>query len=390
MASLYKRPNSPFWWIKWREPSTLKSIRESTKFRIGIGQDYRRARELCANLTAKETKIVSRTKGENFDAWAESYVKARYANNSNTRQRNLDGLQSLLTYFDTLRVHHPRQVIRQHCIDFMGWRCTGLPAKGLREVSHNTALLELKLFSVLMREALKRCYIQANPCTDLGFKQQSARPKPEISDAEIALIRAEINNPAHFVQDSSKYAWPHILRVSFEIALHQGCRISETHMDVHRDVDLENRTIFFRAKGDKYYEAELNPALVPLFESLRKEGRKLTYERPKQRTMVSLYWHKFLKRIGLPHLSFHSTRVTFISRLERAGAPEHIVMKLVNHASTSVHRIYRRTRREELQKYWGAFPSSSSSDKSPSSQNPDALPANPPPPSTSTSSHAKE
>src|SRR5437868_10637315 len=30
-------------------------------------------------------------------------------------------------------------------------------------------------------------------------------------------------------------------------------------------------------------------------------------------------WHQFFKRIGLPHLSFHCTRVTVVTRLARKG-----------------------------------------------------------------------
>jgi hypothetical protein len=46
-----------------------------------------------------------------------------------------------------------------------------------------------------------------------------------------------------------------------------------------------------------------------------------------------------VKSEDLKDVSFHSTRVTVISRLERAGAKEKTVMDLVNHASTTVHRI---------------------------------------------------
>ena len=54
MASLYQRPTSKFWWVKYRDPANGKIERESTKCRIGIGAHTRRAREICAEKTKLE------------------------------------------------------------------------------------------------------------------------------------------------------------------------------------------------------------------------------------------------------------------------------------------------------------------------------------------------
>jgi hypothetical protein len=75
----------------------------------------------------------------------------------------------------------------------------------------------------------------------LGLEEVHPDPKPEMTDEEIAKIRAEIvkRNSADYPY-ASQFDWGHFLRVSFEIAIHQGCRLSETHLNVWRDVDLEN------------------------------------------------------------------------------------------------------------------------------------------------------
>jgi hypothetical protein len=56
--------------------------------------------------------------------------------------------------------------------------------------------------------------------------------------------------------------------------------------------------------------------------------------------VVALEWRRFLDSLGLPELSHHGLRATYITRAALAGVPMSLVMKFVNHASTEVHRIY--------------------------------------------------
>jgi len=141
---------------------------------------------------------------------------------------------------------------------------------------------------------------------------------------------------------------PEWMRVSYDIAWHQGCRFSETCLPLS-NVDLKRGTITFHAKGGKDFTAPLADELRPLFQRLKAERRKSTFEMPK---MSSKAWWLFFKRLRLRHLCFHCTRVTFITRCYQAALPEHVVMKLVGHASTTVHRVYPRLAVEtDLQGY---------------------------------------
>ena len=59
----------------------------------------------------------------------------------------------------------------------------------------------------------------------------------------------------------------------------------------------------------------------------------------------SKMWWRFFKQndeLNLPHLTFHCTRVTFITRGAKQGVPQSPMMKLVNHASEEIHRVYQR------------------------------------------------
>lgn len=361
MAWLFKQARSPFWWVGYRDPISGKVVRESTGFRIGIGEEYGKARACRAALAAKESECASVKVADRWDAWVPAYLSVRYAAATRTYERIQHNWRFMSLYLDDNQIAGPQQLTRQHCLNYVPWRRRKNRSQGFNGVSHNTALHDLKLLSVLMGEAVRRGIVQFNPCRDLEIRKTTPKPKPELSDGEVALIRTEIakrieKQASDDFPYALKFDWGHFLRVSFEIALAQGCRLSETLLDVHRDIDTVNMTIRFHAKGDKYYETALNPVLVPLFQELRQSGRRMTFDPPKQRSMLSLVWKKFLKRIGLPHLCFHCTRVTAISRLERAGAPEPVVMQLVGHASTTVHRIYRRVSAKELARFWQAAP----------------------------------
>lgn len=64
--------------------------------------------------------------------------------------------------------------------------------------------------------------------------------------------------------------------------------------------------------------------------------------RPLHDQHASFSLNLFRCELKLGHLCFHCTRVTFITRGARAGVPESAMMKMVNHASKEIHRIYQR------------------------------------------------
>jgi integrase len=131
------------------------------------------------------------------------------------------------------------------------------------------------------------------------------------------------------------------MRVSYLIAWHHGCRFSETHLHLPTQVDIERGIIRFRTKAHKGHLAEfpLAPQLVPMFAGMIAEGRTWSFDMPRY---TSKPWHAFFRKIGLPHLCFHSTRVSFVTRCHEAGIPKDMVMRIVGHASSVVHDIYPR------------------------------------------------
>ena len=324
MAFLYRQKKSPFWWMEFRNTAG-KTVRKSTKLRADLASETKRARQLCAEMKKREGERAD-SYPELWDTWVPKFMKQRYEASPKTYRRYLNSWRNISAFFTKHRILTPRQLTRQQVREFIEWRQRGDKECAVFKSCLNTALHEIKLLRVLLHEAVESEYCLTNVCSRLGIKKERPEEKPEITDEEHQKICDALPGE------------PEWMRISYEIAWNQGCRFSETCLPLDK-VDLKRNTISFHAKGNKDFTAPLSSKLRPLFVRLKAEGRERTFEMPQ---MASKEWWRFFKRLGLRHLCFHCTRVSFITRCYRAGIPEHAVMKLVGHASTTVHRVYPR------------------------------------------------
>jgi site-specific recombinase XerD len=180
-----------------------------------------------------------------------------------------------------------------------------------------------------------------------------ASEKAEMTELHAARIRQHIQERANTAETQSQKQVADFLRVSFEIAWHQGCRMSETYFPLDA-VNLEREELALVGKGSRPFVQPINPNLVPFFRELMATGRTFTYAKIRNPTLC--WWEVFdslrRKDPSFAKVSFHSTRVRMVSQMARQGVPETVAMRMVNHSSATVHRIYRRIRPEELASYW--------------------------------------
>lgn len=350
MASLYERAKSPFIWIKFRDPVSGKIKQESTGFRRGIGPQERQAKVLAAEKSLAELKASPAKVEERWANWVGDFLKVKYASSAKTLQRYNTAWANLRMFFESVDVLCPRHLTRDHCMKFMTWRQVPDKKKGKYKACHNTALLELKILSLIMAEALERAYCPFNPCRDLKIGKMDVKEKPEYTDDDITFIRDKIA-----IEDEPQRTF---LNNSFEIARYHGCRLSETHLNPMTAVTFTRDhsgkvikgKINFKTKGRRTHTPPLHSALWPLFERLQAEGKTETYERPPN---PSRTWWNFLNRIGVkkknPNACFHSLRVTAATRLARSNeVKESSAMKYLGHASVTIHRAYQRLRSDDL------------------------------------------
>jgi integrase len=325
MASLYRDPKSPFWYLR-KKGSNGKWKSVATRYRHGIASETRKAREECAAASLEESRFARRQ--DAWATWVPDYLKTRYSN-TDTRRRALNAWGRLSEYFTEQKIHAPQNVTYRTCMDYLPWR--------KRKAAHNTALLELKILGVVCEEAKRRGIISANPALRLGIAKERGKEKPELTDDNIKTIRTALRK---------EQAW---MRYAFEIALHQGCRLSETNL-FRDDVDLQKNVIHFRkTKGDKPFTVPLNPALKPKLHKLLRGKSESDADRLfRFPANAARDFHRFHKKLGIKGVTFHSTRVTVASRLARRGYPLAKAMRLLNHSSELIHRSYQRLQAEDV------------------------------------------
>jgi integrase len=245
--------------------------------------------------------------------------------NPKTLARYTNAWSAIATYLDHINVISPLQITYQICRAYPAFR-TDPPNKIMRRRTFNTALTELKVFSAIMQEAVRRGYITANPCLRLGYRRTPPKQKPEITAEEQRTIEAALPNQDIWMQE----CWL--------VAMRQGCRVSETAVPL-QNIDLRRGTISFIGKGNRLHTAPLHKDLVSLVRLAQRQKRTHLVALPKY---APKKWHQFFRRLGLPHLSFHCTRVTAITRLARDGYSMAQTKAYVGHASDTVHAIYQR------------------------------------------------
>lgn len=296
-------------------------------------QGKRKARDYATARHAEGTLARSTTPMERWETWVEPWLREAYRRRTRTLDRYLGAWKFLRHFLAEQKVPLPRLLSYAHVLAFVEWRQQQEKRSG-RRPSRNTALLDVRVLSQVMREAIRRGFASINHAANIGLSRDDSREKPEILDDELATIRAALTAP-------ERPAW---MRIAFEVALHQGCRLRETAVDF-RDIDLARDMITFRAKGGKVFGTRLHPGLKPLLVQMKADGALRTCTLP---ALPSKHWWEFFRKVGLSHLCFHCTRVTCVTRMARAGVPIQQAMAYVGHASELIHRVYQRLKPQDL------------------------------------------
>jgi integrase len=331
-SSIYERDRSPYWWIAYWSPTKLKRVCESSGVRLDDPQGKRKALGILREKELEASALQPASKSEAWNCWVLEFLRDRYGKSPETLIRYENAWDWISLYLTDQKLIVPRQVTYQNVVNYVKWRET-FKKRGNRTVCRNTALTDVKVWRIIMRDAVRRGFAPLNPCERLGIKKERPAEKPEITDEEIRKIREGLKNR------------PDWMLISFEIALHQGCRLSETQLPMAA-IDLERETVQFDAKGGKVFTTKLHPNLKPMLSKLKAQRRRFACQLPK---MAAKEWHFFFKEIGLPHLCFHCTRVTAITRMARMGVPIQKAMRFVGHANETIHKVYQRLQSSDLE-----------------------------------------
>ncbi len=242
------------------------------------------------------------------------------------------------------KIRTPQEIEYVHAQRYIDWRTKKKKRTG-KVVCRNTAIYEVKFFAQIMEEAARRKLCASNPLVKLKLIKDDPDEKPEITDAEFRIILKALDDLPVEKQ------W---MKTSFLIAMHTGCRLSDTQVD-RLMWDFERGTLtFLEPKGGRKrnFSIPLPSAIQPLLIEIDRENLKPKLKFPFQ---PSRKWQHFYHTLGLDHLCFHCLRVTFITRLARNRVPLSHAMRLVNHASTTIHRVYQRLGVEDVREIPSMF-----------------------------------
>jgi integrase len=355
MACLYPKKRSPFWYVKYTD-RTGRVRNQSTGLRVDSAADTEKANLLRAEMeVAERSRAVVTATGDGWE-FALPFLRQRCAGAGKARTRErYEACWRQVSHWLTLNhVHGPSQVTHRHLEEYLRWRSSQVKPSSGRKVSWNCAMLDIAPWSLVMQKAVWLGIIKANPLLRHGFKKEELeKVKPEVTDAEFALILPALKAEAK--ADPSK-RW---MLESFLIGMETGCRLRETAIPL-KCVDFEAKIITFPApKGGrkKAFSIPMPAKLEPLLRRMRDEGRKVTVKFPFQ---PSRQWSLFFARLRMSHLCFHCLRVTKVTRLRREGVPREVAMRLVNHSSELIHLLYDRHQVEDLRKWANAGSPSSS------------------------------
>lgn len=334
MASLYRRKRSPYYYISFFEAGKRQHV--STGLRASVPTERRRAEALLAKYTFLEKSTAVSTGNilpTGWD-WVPGFLKS-IARAPRTLEAYELRWRNMSLYLREQKITHPRALRHEHAQSYLAWRTSHKRPAG-KFIAHNTATGEVKMLKTIMTEAKVRSLVERNPFESFRARLDPCAEKPEITAAEQARIEAAL------------VTMPLWMRRAWRISMATGCRLRETRIDLRTQIDLARGTIFFPSpKGGrrKAYSIPLPESLRPLFEELLQSGARHTLAFP---PVPSKEWRFFLDSLDMPHLCFHCCRVTYITRLARANVPLSVAMRLVNHASLTIHRIYQRVNLDDL------------------------------------------
>jgi len=350
MASIYKRNDSPYWWLKIKMNG--KWTPKNTGLRVDSEVETAKAKILQAEAALSETlggDGPKESKHEKGWGWVEEWLRL-HCKTAATLESYLCSWRHISHWLTLENLHHPSQVKFAHGQEFISWRM-GRKSRH-RVCGKNTALKDVKVLKMVLTQSARIGAIPANPIGRIGITKDVPRKKKEITDAQFekCLEMLEIE--------------PEWMRLSFHIAMQTGCRLKDTALPLG-NINFQRGTITFGTpKGGeaRAFTRPLPPTLIPILKPLRNRG--VTHDVPAH---ASRSFSRFFKRAGIDGVTFHCLRVSYVTRLHRAGVPLSAAMRLVNHSSDVVHEVYNRLGVDDVMPYRDVELFASTNAKSPAS-----------------------
>ncbi len=328
MGCLFRRPDSRWWWIKYRHNGKTEYESTKTESRAeAMTMLRKRVNELSSGQPAPV--IIERMA---FDAIEQALIDDYRANGRKSLERAEYSLKALKDYFGS-------------------WRLVEISFDKLNSfIAHR---LELGKKPAMVRNelaALKR-----------GFRllERAGKAKtPPFPTITVQNVRSGFFEEAQVEQVIARL--PEDLKPLIRFLALTGWRVGEARSLRWSQVDFESGTVRLDPGATKNREGRVFPfaALPPLLYLLREQkARTEGLERLHGQIIPHVFfwsdvpvgrpiadfresWKKACEALGLVGRHVHDLRRSAVRRLERAGVARSVAMKLTGHLTEAVYRRY--------------------------------------------------
>jgi integrase len=363
-VSVYRRARSPFWWIVYWSPERQKRISQATPYRWDSIQGKRKALDLANELG----KAASADKGaqgrDRWECWVSDFLEQRYPTpaRKKTYDRMLGGWKQWRQFLIDQHIAVPRALTYQLVLDFIAWRSSQVKPSSGKVVTKNTALCDVRIMSVIMREAMRREFSEGkvlqlgtvstniylrrlhNFCLDMNWLPWPLIPKRQWPAIRFKEKRA-ITWDEHcqiVVREKNPER-----KAFYQLAWHLGASQSDLAHLQAEDVDWSARIICFvrmktRWRNQQPPQIRFGQEVEAILGTLPKSGPlfpNLQNVKPEHRAT------EFRQRclgLGIRGVTLHSYRYAWAERAKVAGYPERFAQLALGHNSKAVHRAYAR------------------------------------------------
>ncbi len=277
-------------------------------------------------------------------AWVANWLAMRYKGKQRTAEVYLAQWKRVLEFLIEKEIAGPQVLEREHAFQYIQWRTDQVKPKSGKSIKLSTAMGEITLLKMVMGEAKVRFHLPENPILKLGVEEDDAEMKPELTDDEIQMIYEGLKK---------KPVW---MFRAFHIALHTGLRHKDTRLHRSQVRREDDWILIEKPKGGRKREfgIPIYPSISEMLNEWLDDSRDpyLWTIPEKDVVMSGLIWHKFFHHeLKMPHLAFKCTRITFIMDGLRKKIPENVMLKMVNHGTTTINRIYQRWTPDAVREY---------------------------------------
>ncbi len=373
MASVHRRPATPYWHAAFRGPDSrliLRSTKQTDRAKaLAVALEFERAVKLAMRGELVEAQAREVLKGimaradtgdtiqtvsiaDYFRQWLGS-KEARKAESTALRYKGV-----VEPFLESLgpRTKKPLTSLTGRDVDrFLDARLKAGAAAG-------TAILEVKTIRTALNAARRKGLITTNPAEAVELPEADTVERGTFTPAEVKML-----------VDAAEDEWKTLILLAY----YTGARLSDCCRMAWEDVDLAGGALRYTSqKTGHKLTVPLHPELQAHLESIAGTDHPSPFIMPHKAGMktsgrrgLSESFKRIAGRAGLDvqtvkgsgnrkvsKRSFHALRHSFTSALANAGVAPELRMKLTGHKSESVHAGYTHHELETLRAAVGKLP----------------------------------